>query len=1507
MGASLNRRSVMKTILASVILAFAAAVRAADAELVRSNGCFTVTWNRANGALASLVLRDDPDGMNWIQGLEDWGEIRTHIRKSNPNLASSGILFEDSEKLPFRELREENGRMISVYDNGILRAEVVRELSEDALRETYVFKNVSAAPVYLNRGDLGILATFNDDYPAADECVRRRCCAHIWCGGGNSWVRAVKMGPFPKELALVLQEGSLDWYSVRRRVWEGSNDRGDIVLHPDPAVLLPGGILTVGWTLSTCDADAFEPELLKRGGAVIAFNQETVFPGENFEISIREPAGRVRREIRTPDKGFGAYPFEFVLADGRRARATGRYSPAFDDLVRARVRFVIEKQQCRDEKSPLYGAFLPYDNEDESPYFTAEWRDMNACRERTAMPLMIAKYLQRHDDDAAAREALELWEAFALRTFYDDATGMVYDGIGKDPRFKRLYNAPQMIGFWKEMYRLTGETKYLDRMEKTMSVYYRGGGADFYPNGCNFSEQLVLLRRAGRDVASLEAYVREHVANIVRHGIRPPAHEVRYEQTILAPAVTILSAYTTQIGKDDAVEAALPGLVDALARFNGCQPDYRLNETAIRHWDGYWFGKRHVYGDTLHQHSALSARAYMYYAQAGGGTEWRRRAEHTYRNVLAMFTPDGRATAAYLLPLTVTMVNDDGTLFRPSRRVQGPDPLANDQDSALYNAMASGLFGAYGENPEMPREAFDDAGTVSDAPYGLTCEYIAEPMGVVRPRFFWKDDRAVSEWKLSVATAAAGLDRPDVLDGYTVRSNTYVEPDCAFEPFRRYHWRVSAAGRSADASFVTGIAEWTKPFFTFPHAPTEYGRATKKVRLDHPEEAVLAVVSRGFHRLSVNGRRVTEVCAPNRSHIEDGYLLATVYNISSFVRDGENVFEILFSDGWGRSCGKQAVLSVDGRIETARGVLSVDSSEPWICSGTGTGSTSSWEWWCHGGEYVRDAPLASSPVPGVAVTGGTFRVSCDCSPRDRILRNVKPVSVEPSTNGVWRVDMGEAFTGFLRLKLKGRAGTSATLEVSDQTAVACAFAQRWRLDFCAGGNGVFENALDVAAGRYWAIRGAEKVEDIEGFVVSCIAERTGGFRGDAALESVLRLDNDTYVANTFGGITTDCPHRERLGYGEATLSSMWGDGLPYYDSAAFYAALLAKWASSQRPDGSFPHVSPDFHGGGGTFWSCYPVYALRDFTRRFPDKRVLDFLRGPIDRWLDYLDAQTKDGLLAKYEPGQWGFLGDWAYPDGRTQDWGDTPEALYFNSCSYAWAILCALDTDGLVTDADRRRALRVRHAALVSAVERRFYKDGLYCSADARYQAMALVSGTAEAAGHRAETEKTMLDIVERKGYIDGGSPSFTVMLRLMCASDRGRALALKCLRRREAPGYLHFLDEGFNTLPEYWTAKATDEGSMMHTCYTGAAGVLIEGFAGISIRGRDVVIRPYLSRDLPSFDAWTETLYGTVAVSIRPAGEGYAEVAVRLPRGCRGVLEADGVKPLAFGENRFRVPIE
>lgn len=688
---------IISAVFAAIVKVAVANVPVHDAtSLVRSNDVFTVAW-ADDGTLASLVLNNDTEKMNWIEGTGRWGSVRWMRWGLDPEKGPHQWhpRLDDSVPFTFESMCQAENAVVSTYVSGPLRVTVTRHLLSDALEESYVISNAVSYPVYFGRGGLEILATFNDSYSGAAECLVRRCDAHIWCGGENSWVRAVKMGPYPVELALVLQKGSLDSYSVRRVLrGQGSNDRGDFALHPDPFVLLGGEAMTIAWTISSCPAGGFDGELLRRGGVKIDFEQETIFPNESFEVDVTSTDGTTRHYSRKPDKGLGVYDFEFD-AGGKKARAHGYCSPAFDDLVRSRVDFIVSKQQCLDKKSPLYGAYLIYDYEEKRQYFDYAFHDFNACRERVAMALTLARWLRRHDDPEV-RASLDLFERFALREFFDEETCMVYDTIGKDPRHKRLYNAPHLVRFWRECYAFKKDPKYLRFIEKGLLDYYRLGGDRFYPNGCDFATELVLLEKEGCDVGTLKAAVARHVDNIIRNGLEYPAHEVRFEQTIATAPVSILSRYSVLVDRVPGILEALKEQVDVLSRFQGNQPDHKLHETAIRHWDGYWFGKRQLFGDTLHQHSAITARAFMQYAAVTGEKSWRDRAERCLRNTLYMFRPDGSATCAYLIPFSVTMLEPDGSLFTPRRRGEYADPFVNDMDLALYIGMCSGVFGVYG-------------------------------------------------------------------------------------------------------------------------------------------------------------------------------------------------------------------------------------------------------------------------------------------------------------------------------------------------------------------------------------------------------------------------------------------------------------------------------------------------------------------------------------------------------------------------------------------------------------------------------------------------------------------------------------------------------------------------------------------------------------------------------------------------------------------------------------------
>ena len=121
-----------------------------------------------------------------------------------------------------------------------------------------------------------------------------------------------------------------------------------------------------------------------------------------------------------------------------------------------------------------------------------------------------------------------------------------------------------------------------------------------------------------------------------------------------------------------------------LKRFNGDQSDHKWNCLPIRYWDGYWFGRRTLYDETLHYWSSLSAYAFSLHTQVTGDNALRMQVKKILRNLLRLFFPDGTASCAYLHPYSVTMLNPDDSEIAPARRGEFFDPWANDQDFALY-------------------------------------------------------------------------------------------------------------------------------------------------------------------------------------------------------------------------------------------------------------------------------------------------------------------------------------------------------------------------------------------------------------------------------------------------------------------------------------------------------------------------------------------------------------------------------------------------------------------------------------------------------------------------------------------------------------------------------------------------------------------------------------------------------------------------------------------------------
>lgn len=607
------------------------------------------------GAVSKLVIAGDTNNMDWLLKTDgtqyawvgnryDWGQ---------------GYMDVDGTRTFW--IREGD----SGYKAGGVTISVARHRDGDDLVERYIFTNTSNKSVRI--ANAGIFTPFNDNYPNARTCMTNRCNVHLWPGGKGAYVKAMRMNGVAPHLGLAVTEGEITDYDIWERGSKKgkSNFRGVFALCPPDMTLKPGKSYSLAWRIFTHQGNDFEKQLLKRGGMIAKSDRYVYEVGETAKVDFITKGGTktVRRRITVPGE-------VRIDHDGTYALLLGVSGE--EKLLGKRVQFILENQQMNNTADPRYGAFMVYDNDGDSILTGNKGRsDLDEGRERVGMGILLAEYCRRHPD-RKMQAALVRYATFIREKLQkaDYTTGSSVAGKSKN----RGYNYAWVADFYFRMFHITGNKQYALDGYGTLQALYRQFGYGFYCIDYPVTKGLQALDKAGLTAERdrLLADFRQTADIFVKNGLDFPKFEVNYEQSIIAPAVQFLCEVYLVTGDKkylDGAQVMMPAL-EALA---GSQPSYRMNEIGIRHWDGFWFGKRQTYGDVFpHYWSAITAAAYHYYAAATGDEGYQRRAETIVRGNLSLFFEDGRATCAFVNP---RMVNGTPAHYA--------DAYANDQDWAL--------------------------------------------------------------------------------------------------------------------------------------------------------------------------------------------------------------------------------------------------------------------------------------------------------------------------------------------------------------------------------------------------------------------------------------------------------------------------------------------------------------------------------------------------------------------------------------------------------------------------------------------------------------------------------------------------------------------------------------------------------------------------------------------------------------------------------------------------------
>jgi alpha-L-rhamnosidase len=121
----------------------------------------------------------------------------------------------------------------------------------------------------------------------------------------------------------------------------------------------------------------------------------------------------------------------------------------------------------------------------------------------------------------------------------------------------------------------------------------------------------------------------------------------------------------------------------------------------------------------------------------------------------------------------------------------------------------------------------------------------------------------------------------------------------------------------------------------------------------------------------------------------------------------------------------------------------------------------------------------------------------------------------------------------------------------------------------------------------------------------------------------------TFLSNLFG-VQSDCPHRERFGYG-GDLVTTSDAFILNYDMASFYAKAARDWHDSALPNGMLtdtaPSVGIQYCGVG---WAMAHPHLQVQLYRYYADRRIVEEQYDTSTRWLELVRDQNKDHIVRR-------------------------------------------------------------------------------------------------------------------------------------------------------------------------------------------------------------------------------------------------------------------------------------
>lgn len=699
------------------------------------------------------------------------------------------------------------------------------------------------------------------------------------------------------------------------------------------------------------------------------------------------------------------------------------------------------------------------------------------------------------------------------------------------------------------------------------------------------------------------------------------------------------------------------------------------------------------------------------------------------------------------------------------------------------------------------------------------------------------------------------------------------------------------------------------------------------------EKVLLNVLGLGFFQCYINGTCINPdtflplssdyaaVGEPKDEKMSAHRIYVPHFEITPFVREGENVLALHFGGGW--------YTYFERVFGTPKAIYRVT-----VSGADGTREYGSDEHCRMAKGYVEDYCLTTHEVQGKKASASVFAPEFDDSlwanacaaapldtaycesdcPADALIRTLTPQKIGCGTEGTV-YDCGENLTGYPVLRLQGEAGACVTVRFSEELAEDGTLDEKHmhKQYFSAVSDGcgcVVQPEFTWFAFRYFEVVGEAEVSTVK--VVHADVPTASDFSCDNdTLNWIYQTFLHTMHCNMHTGHPSDCPHLERRGYtgdGQLTLHA----ALSSFDARAFYEKWLRDIADSQDVfSGHIQNAAPYIRSGGGPGgWGSAIVEVPYQIYRHYGEREILETYYPHMRRYIDYLESHTEFGLVTSDKKGEW-CLGDWCgpivlYPDREitsTHNQQMIIPAAMVNTYFAAKSLRRMAEIAEILGESEEAGKWTVKAQGREKAISAAYFNafDHNFLMNVQGANAYGIDLGLGD-----ERTYRNLVSYYEKLGHYDTGIFATDILTRVLF--EHGNAdLAVALLTQNGAQGYERWRRNGATTFHEYWDSRRSR--SHNHPMFGAPVACFFDYLLGIrqapdSVGYRSLVIAPCALEKFAFLKGSMQTVRGHIEVFYEKQEEKWL-CRILIPSDTEAVFRFGGKEyPLHTGENLLTV---